>query len=120
MSNRIESGVRTALENAFAVVITTRVGPCMTHLDGDGEFNAEPTAEGVVAQSTVDLARGDVFHTFDPAFLRGDAQELRAFHERAVTEAMQLPALRLTLLKEVAALLGRDPAEVLGAKPRAR
>ncbi len=120
MSNRIESGVRTALENAFTVVITTRVGPCVTHLDGDGEFNAEPTAEGVVAQSTVDLARGDVFHTFDPAFLRGDAQELRAFHERAVTEAMQLPALRLTLLKEVAALLGRDPAEILGAKARAR
>ena len=118
MTTRIETNVRAALESAFTVVITTRVGPCETSLDGEGEFTAAPTAEGVVAQSTIDLARGDIFHTFDPAFVSGDARELRAFHERAVSDAMQLPALRLTVLKEVAALLGRDLAELLRAGTR--
>ena len=115
MRSRIESTVRAAVDSAFTVVVTTRVGPSRTALEPDGEFTAWPTAEGIVAQSTLDLARGDLFHSFDPAFVGGDARELRAFHERAVTEAMQLPALRLTLIKEIAALLGKDPDALLRA-----
>lgn len=115
MAKTLEHRARVALENVFTVVVTTRVGPCETSLDEHGDFTAAPTAEGVVAQSCVDLATGDVFHTFDPAFVSGDARELRAFHEKAVADAMQLPTLRLAILKEVAAALGTDLPALLDA-----
>lgn len=115
MTQRIESSVRAAVEHALTVIVTTRIGPHETALTEDGEFTAEPTAEGVVAQTVVDLSRGDIFHSFDPAFVSGDGAALRSFHERAVSEAMTLASVRLTLVREVAALLGRDPAELLAA-----
>lgn len=118
MSDSIERRARVALENVFTVVVTTRVGPCATSLDERGDFYAEPTAEGVVAQSHLDLATGDVFHTFDPAFLQGDAAGLRAFHEKAVADAMALPNLRLALLREVAALLGTDVPALLAKRAK--
>lgn len=118
MADSIEHRARVALESVFTVVVTTRVGPCATSLDAQGDFYAAPTAEGLVAQSSVDLATGDVFHTFDPAFLQGDAKELRAFHEKAVADAMSLPSLRLALLKEVAAALGTDVTALLATRPR--
>jgi hypothetical protein len=118
MAQTLEARARVALENVFTVVVTTRVGPCETSLDEAGDFFATPTAEGVVAQSTVDLAAGDVFHTFDPAFVTGDARELRAFHEKAVADAMALPALRLAVLKDVAAALGVDLPTLLAQRPK--
>lgn len=118
MKARLEQSVRVALESAFTVVVTTRVGRCEVSLDEQGDFYAEPTAEGVVAQTTIDIARGDVFHTFDPEFITGEARELRAFHEKAVGDAMQLPALRLTVLKEVAELLGKDLRDVMRGASR--
>lgn len=117
MADSFEQRARVALENVFTVVVTTRVGPCETSLDAAGDFYAAPTAEGVVAQSSVDLATGDVFHTFDPAFVGGEATELRAFHEKAVADAMGLPTLRLAILREVAAALGTDLAG-LASRPR--
>lgn len=110
--------MRVALDHAFVITVTTRVGRCEVSLDDDGEFIAEPTAEGVVAQTCVDLSRGDVFHTFDPAFVTGDARELRAYHEHAVGEAMQLTTLRLSVLKEVAALLGKELRDLLPGAAR--
>lgn len=118
MADPIELRARVALENLFTVVVTTRVGPCETSLDAGGDFYAAPTPEGVVAQSSLDLATGDVFHTFDPAFVGGDARELRAFHEKAVADAMTLPTLRLALLKELAAALGGDLASLVATRPR--
>lgn len=118
MADTLEHRARVALENVFTVVVTTRVGPCETSLDAQGDFYAAPTKDGVVAQSSVDLATGDVFHTFDPAFVSGDARELRAFHEKAVADAMSLPTLRLAILKEVAAALGTDLGALLATRPR--
>lgn len=118
MPDSFERRARVALQNVFTVVVTTRVGPSETSLDEHGDFTAAPTAAGIVAQSHLDLATGDVFHSFDPAFLRGEAAELRAFHEKAVTEAMALPNLRLALVREVAAMLGTDTATLLAKRER--
>ena len=87
--------IQQSLANLVTLDIVTAVGP--PKADGSGPDYGEDK----IMSSKIDLLQGDITNVIDPAFVTGELQTLRSFHETQVVKGEQIVRDNLKALREL-------------------
>lgn len=87
--------IKQSLANLVTLEIVTAVGP--PRPDGSGPDYAQDK----VMSSKINLLEGDITNVIDPAFVTGELESLRAFHEGQVDKGEEIVHNNLKALREL-------------------
>lgn len=94
--------IKAALENLIEVEIVTAVGAVKKNDKGKLDFDPDKTQ---VCFTRIDLLRGDITQSVDPALLGDDRKAVRDLHEANSKQGMQIVRDNIAAVRELAQLI---------------